>query len=506
MVVASSGDDLSDVRNLHLVGKGTFGRVYKGEWKGVTVALKVINVPLSQYGQAQWQHVLGEAAISTLLNHPCVLQTYSVALLEYSPAVKPVSNASEDDMVNTPPFRPVGGGSGQAQKQQQQQQPASKSTTAADDMIPFYQLKMVSEFCDGGSVVQALTRMQYYDGVGGGTVRLPAVIDIASQVASGMAYLHSANIIHADLKAANVLLKQQPGSGRLQAKVGDFGLSFRLEEPEATHVTKGQLGSITHMAPEVLLHGRVSKASDVYSFGILLYELYTGDQAYLDVPQPMLAYHVTTSGGRPVLPPHCPAAYRGLAKACWAPEPTARPTFEEVYRWLQHTAEAVNKALHSTTTAGRDSRRDVPHGAVDLTSEAVAAVEAAVPSRVPIPVSVDGKLLPAPAVLTEPVDTASAIGPGDNGGCVAPPPSQEPTAVHVSLAPRLYGNGTVDSPGGMEAAPAASAPFLLNHELDSIPNPVGTSSPEARALVGSPVGTQALPALQPSDCSGLPRG
>ena len=44
-----------------------------GEWKGVTVALKVISVPVSQYGQVQWQQVLGEAAIATLLNHPCVL-------------------------------------------------------------------------------------------------------------------------------------------------------------------------------------------------------------------------------------------------------------------------------------------------------------------------------------------------------------------------------------------------------------------------------------------------
>ncbi|GIL45404.1 hypothetical protein Vafri_2654 [Volvox africanus] len=448
MVVASSGDDLSDVRNLHLVGKGTFGRVYKGEWKGVTVALKVISVPVSQYGQAQWQHVLGEAAISTLLNHPCVLQTYSVALLEYSPAAKPVSSNSEDAVCrnNTPPSEQGDGNSGQAQKQQQQQQqqPAPNAGATVDDMVPFYQLKMVSEFCDGGSVVQALRRMQYYDAVSGGILRLPVIIDIASQVASGMAYLHSANIIHADLKAANVLLKQQPGSGRLQAKVGDFGLSFRLEEPEATHVTKGQLGSITHMAPEVLLHGHVSKASDVYSFGILLYELYTGEQAYLDIPQPMLAYHVATSGGRPLLPSHCPAAYRGLAKACWASDPTARPTFEEAYRWLQRTAEGVNKALRSTTCrAGqRDMSLDVVDPTIETFAAAAATADAAVPLEVSIQISIDGQLLPAPAAFAAPVNTA--IGPGDNIGCVAPPPSQEPAAVPVPGAPRLYSCGTMD--------------------------------------------------------------
>ncbi|GLI64217.1 hypothetical protein VaNZ11_007413 [Volvox africanus] len=491
MVVASSGDDLSDVRNLHLVGKGTFGRVYKGEWKGVTVALKVISVPVSQYGQAQWQHVLGEAAISTLLNHPCVLQTYSVALLEYSPATKPVSSTSEDVMVNTRPSERGGSNSGQSQKhqqQQKQQKSAPNTGTAVDDMVPFYQLKMVSEFCDGGSVVHALRRMQYYDAVSGGMLRLPAVIDIASQVASGMAYLHSANIIHADLKAANVLLKQQPGSGRLQAKVGDFGLSFRLEEPEATHVTKGQLGSITHMAPEVLLHGRVSKASDVYSFGVLLYELYTGEQAYLDIPQPMLAYHVATSGGRPVLPPHCPPAYRGLAKACWASEPTARPTFEEVYRWLQRTSEGVNTALRSTTTTGRASRRDAPQDVVDLTIEtfaaAAATADAAVPPGVSIPVPINDQLLPAPATSTAQVD--AAVGPGHNIGCVAPPPSQEPNAVPLLGAPRLCSGGTMDSTGGMAAAPAVSPPSALRQGLGPTSDLVGSSAPEARVRTGSP--------------------
>ncbi|GFR45490.1 hypothetical protein Agub_g6834, partial [Astrephomene gubernaculifera] len=362
MVVASSAEDLSDVVNLQLVGKGTFGRVYKGEWKGVTVALKVISVPVSQYGQAQWQHVLGEAAISTLLNHPCVLQTYSVALLEYSPAQKPPSTGSHSEGNNASANEHVapaeagggpglgnfadgglgagagvGGGGGAGQ--------------APGDMSPFYQLKMVSEFCEGGSVVNALRGMRFYEAVGNGVVRLQAVLDIASQVASGMAYLHSANIIHADLKAANVLLKRQPGSGRLQAKVADFGLSFRLEDPEATHATKGQLGSITHMAPEVLLHGRVSKSSDVYSFGIFLYELYTGQQAYWDVPQPMLAYHVASAGGRPLLPHLCPPAYRGLAKACWASEVAARPTFDAILKALQ----ALSSDVHNTLRTPPDS-------------------------------------------------------------------------------------------------------------------------------------------------------
>ncbi|KAG2423701.1 hypothetical protein HXX76_015091 [Chlamydomonas incerta] len=438
MVVASSGDDLSDVRGLQLVGKGTFGRVYKGEWKGVTVALKVISVPVSQYGQAQWQQVLGEAAISTLLNHPCVLQTYSVALLEYSPARKPPSAASEDGL----------GGSGNGANANANNNGKVSTPVAAagnghsgdqalldSDMSPFYQLKMVSEFCEGGSVVNALKRMRFYDSVGGGVVRLPAVVDIASQVASGMAYLHSANIIHADLKAANVLLKQQPGSGRLQAKVADFGLSFRMEEPEATHVTKGQLGSITHMAPEVLVQGRVSKCSDVYAFGILLYELYTGQHAYYDVPPPMLAYHVATAGGRPLLPSHCPTAYRALAKACWSSDTATRPTFNQIYEVLVALADDVQKSLANPALlkTGSGSARGGGAGASaasPVTVGGALAAEAAADAAAAAMVKA-GLAAPVAAAAVTPAPVVAA-------GAGTPPTASDGTAQqHTGPAPPL---------------------------------------------------------------------
>lgn len=55
-----------------------------------------------------------------------------------------------------------------------------------------------------------------------------------------------------------------------------------------------------------------------------MFELYTGQQAYWEIPPPMLAYHVTTAGGRPHLPAHCPAPYKLLAEACWAAQPADR--------------------------------------------------------------------------------------------------------------------------------------------------------------------------------------
>lgn len=70
----------------------------------------------------------------------------------------------------------------------------------------------------------------------------------------------------------------------------------------------------------------------VYAFGILLYELYTGQHAYYDIPPPMLAYHVATAGARPMLPAHCPTAYRALAKACWSSDVPTRWARVRLYR------------------------------------------------------------------------------------------------------------------------------------------------------------------------------
>lgn len=62
-------------------------------------------------------------------------------------------------------------------------------------------------------------------------------------------------------------------------QVADFGLSLALD-PDSTHISQMHAGTLTHMAPELLLHGRASKASDVYAFGILLWELVTGLRAF----------------------------------------------------------------------------------------------------------------------------------------------------------------------------------------------------------------------------------
>ncbi|PNW69598.1 hypothetical protein CHLRE_42g760447v5 [Chlamydomonas reinhardtii] len=229
----------------------------------------------------------------------------------------------------------------QQQQQQQQQEghaePCLHSNAAA--LEKGFELCLILELCDMGSLRDHLARGGFRCTHDHGSVDHGAVLDLAMDVARAMSYLHSKNIVHSDLKSRNVLLKSlsgPPGShGRccpLVAKVSDFGLAFKMEGEE-THVSGMYQGTLAWSAPELLMEGRVSKAADVYSFGVLLWEMYTCGEAFKGIPRPLLAGKVV-EGLRPDFPPETPPEYMRLAAACWGHDPAQRPSFDQVVREL----------------------------------------------------------------------------------------------------------------------------------------------------------------------------
>jgi serine/threonine protein kinase len=84
------------------------------------------------------------------------------------------------------------------------------------------------------------------------------------------------------------------------------------------------------MAPEVMMAGKVSRASDVYAYGVLLWELYTAQHAFKGVPRALLGHEVARNHRRPEFPAHCPFAYQMLACRCWESNSTIRPSFAEI--------------------------------------------------------------------------------------------------------------------------------------------------------------------------------
>lgn len=88
-------------------------------------------------------------------------------------------------------------------------------------------------------------------------------------IAAGMDYLHTVGVLHGDLKGANVLLKSTATDPRgFMCKLADFGLS-RVLDLDMTHISTHTYGTISYMPPELLSQGKMTRACDVYSFGML---------------------------------------------------------------------------------------------------------------------------------------------------------------------------------------------------------------------------------------------
>ncbi|KHN82272.1 Putative tyrosine-protein kinase F09A5.2, partial [Toxocara canis] len=151
-------------------------------------------------------------------------------------------------------------------------------------------------------------------------LRLKDLLSIAWQVSDGMYYLSARNYVHRDVAARNVLLTKN-----LVAKIGDFGLCRYLGE--ALYSSKGGRMPIKWMAIESLKRYEYTTKSDVWSFGVLLFELFSmGDGPFPGV-QPLDMIHHLENGYRNAKPDKCPDEIYDMMQACWQADPDRRPSF-----------------------------------------------------------------------------------------------------------------------------------------------------------------------------------
>jgi serine/threonine protein kinase len=181
--------------------------------------------------------------------------------------------------------------------------------------------KLIMEYVGGGSLKRLLKSDSKIPEWWTATRKAIAIAEIVI----GMKYIHSQGFIHRDLKPTNILLDDDRN-----VKISDFGTS-RVYEVD---VTMSNVGTPLYMAPEVP-DGHYDRKVDVYSFGIIVYEIITGNGLFSNDGDKMGLFIDMQKGKRPNIPESVLPFSRDLITKCWSAEPSERPEFEEIWRSLE---------------------------------------------------------------------------------------------------------------------------------------------------------------------------
>uniref|UniRef100_A0A8C1TDB1 Mitogen-activated protein kinase kinase kinase n=1 Tax=Cyprinus carpio TaxID=7962 RepID=A0A8C1TDB1_CYPCA len=262
-----------------IIGVGGFGKVYRGTWKDQEVAMKAARQDPDEDIKATADSVRQEAKLFSMLQHPNIIKLEGVCLEEPN-------------------------------------------------------LCLVMEYARGGTLNRALT---------GRRIPPHILVNWAVQIARGMQYLHEeavVPIIHRDLKSSNILLLEKIENddiGRKTLKITDFGLA--REWHKTTKMSAA--GTYSWMAPEVIKSSLFSKGSDVWSYGVLLWELLTGEVPYRGIDGLAVAYGVAVNKLTLPIPSTCPEPFAKLMEECWEQDPHIRPSFASILEQLTAIEEAV---------------------------------------------------------------------------------------------------------------------------------------------------------------------
>ncbi|KAG3256044.1 mitogen-activated protein kinase kinase kinase 10 [Ictidomys tridecemlineatus] len=289
-----------------IIGVGGFGKVYRALWHGEEVAVKAARLDPERDPAVTAEQVRQEARLFGALQHPNIIALRGACL--------------------SPP-----------------------------------NLCLVMEYARGGALSRVLA---------GRRVPPHVLVNWAVQVARGMNYLHNdapVPIIHRDLKSINILILEAIENHNLAdtvLKITDFGLA--REWHKTTKMSAA--GTYAWMAPEVIRLSLFSKSSDVWSFGVLLWELLTGEVPYREIDALAVAYGVAMNKLTLPIPSTCPEPFARLLEECWDPDPHGRPDFGSILKRLEVIEQSAlfQMPLESFHSLQEDWKLEIQHMFDDL--------------------------------------------------------------------------------------------------------------------------------------------
>ncbi|XP_040590322.1 mitogen-activated protein kinase kinase kinase 10 isoform X2 [Mesocricetus auratus] len=289
-----------------IIGVGGFGKVYRALWRGEEVAVKAARLDPERDPAVTAEQVRQEARLFGALRHPNIIALRGACL--------------------SPP-----------------------------------NLCLVMEYARGGALSRVLA---------GRRVPPHVLVNWAVQVARGMNYLHNdapVPIIHRDLKSINILILEAIENHSLAdtvLKITDFGLA--REWHKTTKMSAA--GTYAWMAPEVIRLSLFSKSSDVWSFGVLLWELLTGEVPYREIDALAVAYGVAMNKLTLPIPSTCPEPFARLLEECWDPDPHGRPDFGSILKQLEVIEQSAlfQMPLESFHSLQEDWKLEIQHMFDDL--------------------------------------------------------------------------------------------------------------------------------------------